>query len=50
MEIMMCLARINRLRSGLLNVETVLGGVINTKNYKRQIINKNAGGDISSRL
>jgi len=51
MEIItMCLARINRLRSDLLNVNTVLGGVINTKSYKRHIINENAEGDTSSRL
>jgi len=48
--IMMCLAGINRLRSELLNVKTVLGGVINTKNYKRHIISENAEGDTSSRL
>lgn len=51
MEIItMCLAIINRLRSDLLYVKTVLGGVVNTKNYKRHMINKNAEGDTSSRL
>ena len=49
-SILICLARINRLRSYLLNVKTVLGGVINAKNYKRHITNENAKGDTNSRL
>jgi hypothetical protein len=49
-SILICLAGINRLRSYLLNVKTVLGGAINAKNYKRHITNENAKGDTNSRL